>query len=143
MVDCIFCKIVQGAIPATKLFEDPHTIAILDINPITLGHSLYISKEHYDTLLDVPADLLAGIMKNLPRVVSALLKATGCEGFNIIQNNQRCAGQLVAHLHFHIIPRRPGDPIHFNWQAQPYQKEESQKLAQVIMETLKHRAYSI
>jgi len=134
--DCIFCKIVEGAIPSTKLFEDDSCIAILDINPITFGHSLYIAKEHYATLLDVPEGKLGGIIKNLPKVVSALLKATGCEGFNIIQNNTRCAGQLVPHLHFHLVPRRPGDPIRFNWQIQPYNKDESQKLAEDIKKQL-------
>ncbi|MBI5778994.1 MAG: HIT family protein [Planctomycetes bacterium] len=134
--DCIFCKIVDGKIPSTKLFEDDSAIAILDINPITFGHSLYIAKEHYATLLDVPEGKLPGIIKNLQKVVSALLKATGCEGFNIIQNNQRCAGQLVPHLHFHLIPRRPNDPIHFNWQIGTYQNEESQKLAEEIRKQL-------
>lgn len=136
MSDCIFCKIVEGAIPSTKLFEDDLAIAILDINPITFGHSLYIAKEHYPTLLNVPEGELGDIIKNLQKVVSALLKATGCEGFNIIQNNTRCAGQLVPHLHFHLIPRRSGDPIRFNWQIQPYQKEESQKLAEDIKKQL-------
>ena len=136
MSDCIFCKIVEGTIPSTKLFEDDSAIAILDINPITLGHSLYIAKEHYATLLDVPEGKLGGIVKNLQKVISALLKATGCEGFNIIQNNQRCAGQLVPHLHFHLVPRRPNDPIRFNWQIQPYQKEPSLKLAEDIKKTL-------
>ena len=135
-MDCIFCKIVEGAIPATKLFEDDLAIAILDINPITLGHSLYIAKEHYSTLLDVPEGELGAIIKNLQKVVSALLKATGCQGFNIIQNNTRCAGQLVPHMHFHLVPRKPNDPIRFNWQIQPYQKEQSQKLAEAIMASL-------
>lgn len=136
MSDCIFCKIVEGKIPSTKLFEDDSAIAILDINPITIGHSLYISKGHYATLLDVPEGKLAGITRNLQKVVSALLKATGCEGFNIIQNNTRCAGQLVPHLHFHLIPRKPGDSIHFNWQIGTYQKEESRKLAEDIKKQL-------
>ncbi|HLD35869.1 MAG TPA: HIT family protein [Planctomycetota bacterium] len=134
--DCIFCKIVEGAIPSTKLFEDDSAIAILDINPITFGHSLYISKGHYATLLDVPEGKLGGIVKNLQKVVSALLKATGCEGFNIIQNNQRCAGQLVPHLHFHLVPRKPNDPIRFNWQIGTYQKDQSQKLAADIKKAL-------
>ena len=136
MPDCIFCKIVEGKIPSAKLFEDDAAIAIMDISPITFGHSLYISKRHYATLLDVPEGELGVIIKNLQKVVSALLKATECEGFNIIQNNQRCAGQLVPHLHFHLIPRRPNDPIRFNWQIQPYQKDESQKLAEEIKKTL-------
>ncbi|MFH1230304.1 MAG: HIT family protein [Planctomycetota bacterium] len=136
MTDCIFCKIVKGEIPSTKIFEDEHNIAIFDINPITKAHTLFISKEHYDTLLDVPAEKIPLLFVNLPRLVSAILKATGCEGFNIVQNNQRCAGQLIPHLHLHIVPRRPGDQIHFNWYTQPYQKDEMTKFAQIINQEL-------
>jgi histidine triad (HIT) family protein len=132
MSDCIFCKIIEGQIPSAKLFEDDSAIAILDINPIAFGHLLYISKGHYATLLDVPEGEFGVILKNMQRVIAALLKATGCEGFNIMQNNNRCAGQLVPHLHFHIIPRRPGDAIRFNWQIGTFQKEESRKLAEDI-----------
>ena len=67
MPDCIFCKIVEGKIPSAKLFEDDAAIAIMDINPITFGHSLYISKRHYATLLDVPEGELGVIIKNLQK----------------------------------------------------------------------------
>lgn len=115
-----------------KLFADDAAIAILDVNPIVFGHSLYISKVHYPTLSDVPDGQLGHIVKNLSRVASALLQAAGCEGFNIIQNNRRCAGQLVPHLHFHIIPRQSGDAVRFNWQAGVFQSEPSRQLAEDV-----------
>lgn len=136
MIDCIFCKIVEGKISSNKIFEDKHNIAIFDINPIAKAHTLFITKEHYPNLLDVPAKKIPLLFVNLPRLVSTILKATGCEGFNIVQNNQRCAGQLIPHLHLHIIPRRPGDQINFNWCPQPYQKDEMTKLAKIISKEL-------
>lgn len=139
MTDCIFCKIVEGKIPSTKIFEDEYNIAIFDINPIAKAHTLFITKEHYSNLLDVPAEKIPLLFVNLPRLVSAILKASGFEGFNILQNNQRCAGQLIPHLHLHIIPRRPGDQIHFNWYPQPYQKDEMAKLAKIISQKLNRK----
>ena len=136
MVDCIFCKIIEGKIPSTKIFEDDHSIAIFDINPIAKGHTLFISKKHYSDLLEVPPEKLASILTNLPRVVAAILKATGAEGFNIIQNNKRCAGQLIPHLHFHIIPRKTGDKVHFNWQPLPADKDEMTALASKVKQSL-------
>lgn len=136
MKDCIFCRIIEGEIPATKIFEDQNSVAIFDINPVAKGHSLYISKKHYNDLLEVPPGKLAPILTNLPKVAAALLKATGSEGFNILQNNQRCAGQLIPHLHFHIIPRKTGDKVNFNWQPQPYNKEEMVDLAGKVKQNL-------
>jgi histidine triad (HIT) family protein len=136
MPDCIFCKIVQGLIPSTKLFEDEHSICIFDVNPIAKAHSLFITREHYPTLLDVPEDKLSYIVGNLQRVIPAILKATNSKGFNVIQNNHRCAGQVIPHLHFHIIPRREDDEVHFGWHIQPYQKEEMTKLAETIRQII-------
>ena len=136
MADCIFCKILENKIPSTKIFEDDHNIAIFDINPIARGHALFISKEHYSDLLEVPHEKLPELLINLPRVVAAILKATGCEGSNIIQNNKRCAGQLIPHLHFHIIPRKTDDKVDFNWQTQPYDEDKMKALAAKVKQSL-------
>jgi len=137
--DCIFCKIVEGKIPSTKIFEDEHNIAIFDVNPIARAHTLFITKKHYPNLLDVPAEKIPLLFVNLPRLISAILKSTNCEGFNIMQNNQRCAGQVIPHLHLHIIPRRPGDQLRFNWHPQHYQNDEMTKLAQIINQELSQK----
>ncbi|MDI6732718.1 MAG: HIT family protein [Planctomycetota bacterium] len=136
MPDCVFCKIVEGKLPSTKIFEDEHSIAMFDINPVATGHTLFITKEHYPTFLDVPSEKIGVLFINMPRVISAILQATAAEGFNVIQNNHRCAGQLISHLHFHIIPRHTADQIHFNWKTQPYQKDKTEELAKVIRQKL-------
>ncbi|MBI4711810.1 MAG: HIT family protein [Planctomycetes bacterium] len=136
MPDCIFCKIIKGEIPAAKLYEDERCIAILDINPIALGHTLFISRSHYATLADIPEKELGLLTEKLPRVCRAIVKGTGSEGFNIIENNGRCSGQIIPHLHFHIIPRRANDEVRFNWSPRVYQKDEMSRVAQAITDCL-------
>lgn len=133
---CIFCRIVRGELPSYKLYEDHDCLIILDVNPITVGHSLIITKMHYPTLLDTSPDLTAKIMQTVHKVIPTLLKATNTEGFNLFQNNGRCAGQLVPHLHFHIIPRASGDNVRFNWNPKPADKTELEKLTAQITQYL-------
>jgi len=109
--DCIFCRIVKGEIPCTKIFEDELVLAFLDINPWSQGHSLVIPKAHFSRLEDCPGSVLAAVAEKLPLLTQALVQATDAQGFNLLNNNGRAAGQLVDHVHFHIIPRNQGDDI--------------------------------
>ena len=109
--ECAFCKIVQGELPAHKVFEDPQTLAFLDLNPITPGHVLVIPKEHHEWLLDLPIQIQGPLLETVQRVARAILKATNAQGFNVGMNNGRVAGQIVFHAHFHIIPRYAGDRL--------------------------------
>ncbi|MBN1845113.1 MAG: HIT family protein [Sedimentisphaerales bacterium] len=118
--DCIFCMIVAGKLPCGTIYEDDDLLSFLDIGPISEGHALVVPKRHVETLSDCPADLmgrLAGVLGPLSR---AVVQAVGAEGCNILLNNGRCAGQLVGHLHVHIIPRHPGDGVFTEWPAQSY-----------------------
>ncbi len=107
--DCIFCKIVAGDIPAARVYEDGEVLAFLDINPLGRGHTLLIPKTHFARLEDCPADVLAAIVRRIPVLAAAILLSVGASAYNILCNNGRAAGQLVEHVHFHIIPRFPGD----------------------------------
>ena len=109
--NCIFCKIVAGKIPCTRVYEDDRVIAFLDINPIAAGHTLVVLKNHYPTLLDVPAGEGEALLNALRLVAGAVLKATKASGFNCVQNNFSCAGQMVFHSHWHIIPRFDNDGL--------------------------------
>ena len=120
MSDCIFCKIVSGEISSSKVYEDAHCVAILDIRPVTPGHALVITKKHSDSLTDMDEATSAGILPAVAKVGKAVVKAAGAEGFNVIQNNGKAAGQLVAHLHFHIIPRKENDGLKLKWNQKPY-----------------------
>ena len=109
MNDCIFCKIVAGEIPATKIRETEDTYSFLDIRPINTGHTLVIPKKHYASLLDIPEDLLAKVIVEVKRTAIAIKKVTGADGINLGQNNEAGAGQVVHHLHFHVMPRFAND----------------------------------
>ncbi len=109
--NCIFCKIVSGELGAEKVYEDDEVLAFLDIHPSSRGHTLLIPKQHYDGLLSTPPEMLQTLVAALPKVASAVVTGTGAEGFNVLQSNGPCSGQMVFHIHFHIVPRNSGDGI--------------------------------
>lgn len=134
--DCIFCRIVRGEIPAMKVLEDEVCVAFLDIGPLADGHVLLIPKAHAQTLDLLPADQAAATFRHLPALVKAVRVATGCAGVNVLQNNGKAAHQEVPHVHFHIIPRNPGDAFQFNWPAGKYPAGRAQQLVQAIQNEL-------
>jgi len=109
--NCIFCKIAAGKIPCRKLFEDEYSLAFLDIEPASKGHALIIPKSHYPTLLDIPEMELGRAIATVQKVAAAAMKALHADGFNLVQNNRKAAGQAVHHLHFHVVPRFEGDNV--------------------------------
>ena len=113
--DCIFCKILEGDIPAVKVLETPDCLAFMDIGPLAEGHVLLIPASHVETIDRMSATDAAAMLGQLPRLVRAVQAAAGCEGVNVLQNNGAVAHQEVMHVHFHIIPRNPGDAFRFNW----------------------------
>ncbi len=112
--NCVFCKIVSGQIPSTKIYEDENSLAFLDINPATNGHSLVISKKHYATLLDIPGAELEELILAVQKTGAATMKATKADGFNVLQNNGAVSGQVIHHLHFHIVPRFKNDSLNLS-----------------------------
>ena len=109
--DCIFCKISSGKIQVKKIYENASFFSIPDANPKGEGHSLVISKKHFKTFLDLPASLGQEFMDCVKNTSIKLMKEKNASGFNIINNNFVSAGQVVHHLHFHIIPRKDGDGL--------------------------------
>jgi histidine triad (HIT) family protein len=126
MDDCIFCKIISGKIPCTKIYENHKVIAFLNINPINKGHALVMPKEHYETILDTPDDTLAETMKVVKKVVKAVKEGVDADGVNVGQNNFRAAGQMISHLHFHIIPRFEKDGLE-DWPGHKYNSAAEEK----------------
>jgi len=104
----IFSKIIKGALPAYKVYEDDKTIAFLDIMPRAPGHTLVIPKQPVRNLLDVPADVLADVMRVAQMVANAGMKAFSADGITLQQFSERAGGQVVFHLHVHVIPRKEG-----------------------------------
>lgn len=105
MDECIFCKIVRKEIPAAIVYEDDLFIGFLDINPRSKGHTLIVPKEHFERYDDVPEHIQEGLGKVLHAVSKQLVEKLDATGFNILSNNGESAGQVVKHLHFHILPR--------------------------------------
>ena len=132
MEGCIFCKIINGKIPAAKVYEDSSIISFLDIMPANNGHCLVIPKEHYETLLDTPEEELANLIKATKKITKALSLSIGNGSFNIIMNNGKVAGQLVNHAHIHIIPRFKGDHLRLTWSHKKYEENEMKGMQEKI-----------
>lgn len=135
-VDCIFCKIVAGDIPAQVVLETPEALAFLDVAPLSDGHTLLVPKQHYVTLHNMPASDLKALTGQLSRLAAAVVRATGVSAYNILQNNGRPAGQVVEHVHFHIIPRTPGDDLGYRWNAKQYDEGKAEELRRRIQSSL-------
>ena len=109
MENCIFCKIIDGEIPAWKVYEDENTLAFLDINPMTMFHTLVIPKTHYTNVLDIPSETFLQVMNTAKEVVDLYRNKLGLENLQILHNAGEAGQQDVFHLHVHIVPRNPKD----------------------------------
>lgn len=134
--DCIFCKMVAGEVPVTKIYEDEVVLSFLDIGPLSDGHTLVIPKQHFERLHECPAELLGRIGSCLGKIAKAVSAAMNPDGYNVLCNNGRAAGQLVGHLHFHIIPRNAGDGVFDRWPAYKYKEGKIEAIAAEIRENL-------
>ncbi|MHA1240927.1 MAG: HIT family protein [Promethearchaeota archaeon] len=107
--DCIFCKIIVKEIPSKILYENDYTIAFLDIFPISQGHTIVIPKKHFTNLKTIPINVLCDVMETVKIVSNLIYKKLDIDGYNILQNNYKAAGQVINHFHIHIIPRSGAD----------------------------------
>ncbi len=135
---CIFCKFAKKEIETAIIFENDYVMAFPDINPagILLGHTLIVPKKHFETIEDVEEKYLQEtiiVIKNLSR---AIKKMSNADGINVLQNNGKAAGQLIPHVHFHIIPRKHGDGIFFDEKRRKMQPMEQTETAKLIKEAL-------
>ena len=116
----IFSKILAGEIPCHRVYEDAHVLAFLDIGPLSDGHLLVIPKEAKAQLHELSDESSAAIGRVLPRLARAVMAATGCTAYNVLQNNGAMAHQAVMHVHFHIIPKHAdGRGLGIGWNAAP------------------------
>ncbi|MFB3825672.1 MAG: HIT family protein [Bryobacteraceae bacterium] len=122
MLTCAFCSIAAGQTPASLVWEDEISLAFLDARPLFPGHTLLIPRVHYETLLDLPPELLAPLFGNAQRLARAVVDALGAEGSFVAVNNR--ISQSVPHLHIHVVPRRARDGLKgFFWPRQKYPDE--------------------
>ncbi len=113
MNECIFCKIVNKEIPCYKVYEDEEILAFLDIGQATIGHTLVVSKKHYDDLLTIPTELLAKIIAVAQKIAIVQMNTLpNIKGVNLLNNCKEIAGQAINHFHLHVIPRYEKDDYH-------------------------------
>ena len=135
--DCIFCKIIAGTIPAHVIHEDDAVLAFLDASPLAPGHVLIVPKGHYGLLTEMPEAVAASMMRILPELGKAAMAVAQAPGFNILLNNGSVAGQVVQHVHIHLIPRRPDDGLGYRWPAGQYAEGEAERIQSIYRRALK------
>jgi histidine triad (HIT) family protein len=137
MADTIFGKIIRGEIPCHRVYEDDLVLSFLDIFPLSRGHTIVIPKEPAETLDALSDESAQALGRVLPRICRAVVKATGCPSYNILQNNGAPAHQAVFHVHFHIIPKpSPEQGLGITWPAGRLEPEAGTELAKTIVSLL-------
>lgn len=132
--NCIFCKIANGEIPSTTLYEDEDFRVILDMGPATRGHALLLPKEHYANLFELDDELAAKALVTAKKVAARMKDALGADGFNLVQNNGEAAGQTVFHFHMHLIPRYENDGAGITWTPGNTTPEEMAEVKRLVDE---------
>jgi histidine triad (HIT) family protein len=134
--DCIFCKILEGGFPAYEVYEDSNVLAFLDIFPIHPGHVLVVPKKHYMDVFDTPEKDMQNLIAAAKKIAPADMKATKADGINIGMNNKPASGQVVMHVHLHVIPRYKDDGLK-TWPQRPYNNDaEKEHVAAAIKSSL-------
>ncbi len=136
MNDCLFCNIISHHIPSSGVYEDEDTYAFLDIHPINRGHTLVVPKRHSANMFEASSVDFQAVMRTVHQLAPKVMQAVGAEGVNIGINTHPAAGQIVFHLHVHIIPRFTGDG-HAHWHGNPYQDGEISTMQSIISEAFK------
>ena len=127
-MSCIFCEIIKGNIPSNKIYEDEDVYAFLDIMPISYGHTLVIPKEHYANIEDIPEEVLSKLILGVKKVGKAVKDGLGAPGYNVCENNDPVSGQIVPHIHFHVVPRKHDDGLH-SWPQGKYGDGDAEEIA--------------
>ncbi len=136
MESCLFCKIISGEIPCTKVYEDDTVLAFLDIHPVNIGHTLIVPKAHHTNLYDTEDSTLAHMATIAKKLSTTIKSALNADGINIEMNNDPVAGQIIFHTHLHIIPRFSGDGFAHWHGARGYNDNEASEVAQKIQTLL-------
>ena len=134
--DCIFCKIANGEIPSSTVYEDEDFRVILDLGPAAKGHALILPKEHFKDVCELDPSVVAKVLPLGAKIGAAMKKSLGCAGFNLVQNNGEAAGQTVFHFHVHVIPRYEGGPSMVTWTPGSEKPEVLAETAEKIKKAL-------
>ena len=130
--DCIFCKLANGIIPTNSIYEDDDFNVILDLGPATRGHALILPKEHYANLFEIPEETAGEAMILAKKLATKMTDKLGADGFNLVQNNNECAGQTIFHFHLHLIPRYENDGQNLLWDPTSPSAEELAEIKDIL-----------
>jgi len=136
MTDCIFCKIVSGEIPSSKVYEDSQILAFMDAGQVNPGHVLVAVKEYIKNIYELQSDLAAAVFQATTRIAKAAKVSMQPSGMTLLQANEKAGWQTVEHFHIHVLPRHFDDGVTFTWPAKHPIKEELDRLADRVKEKL-------
>ena len=134
--DCVFCRIAAGELHARQVLETPRCVAFLDAAPLAPGHTLVVPREHAVQLHELSDDVVAELAVSVRSLGRAIAEAVGAAGYNVLQNNGAVAGQVVQHVHFHLIPRREDDGLGYRWNPIAGEDKRDDELAGRIRRAL-------
>ena len=132
MSDCIFCRLVAGQIPSTRVYEDEHTLGFMDIGHVNPGHVLVAVKKHAANVFELEETQAEAVARTTVRLAKALKKAFEPEGLSVYQANGKAAGQTVFHYHAHLLPRHAGDGMELVWPVKNPPREKLEEYAAKI-----------
>ena len=141
-MNCVFCKIIVGKLPAEILYQDELILCFLDIAPINPGHALIVPTKHHTSITTVPHSILSRMMCMAPQIGQTIVRVVKGDGFNLHLANGQCAGQDVLHTHLHIIPRSPTDGFSWGWRVKGYASEDQKReIVQKVLDRLKPKMF--
>lgn len=133
---CLFCRIIEGELPSTKIYEDEAVVCFMDIAPWTRGHCLVVPREHAATIFELSEEALVAVAKAAKKIAPALVEGLEAQGLNLFQSNGSAAWQAVDHFHLHLLPRTPGDGLQPPRMPEPGDAEEIQTAAAAVRSAL-------
>lgn len=136
MDNCVFCRIVRGELPASVVYQDDLTIALMDIGSVNPGHMLIVAKPHVENLYGMDEDLAGAMFRTTARAARAAEKTLAPHGVSVYQANGKAAGQTVFHAHIHVVPRWENDGMALTWPVRNPPREELQKMAEQLREAI-------
>ena len=134
---CLFCRIISGDAPSHMIYEDQDVVSFLDILPANLGHALVLPRAHYESVSEVPGREMEKLARAIQKVAGAIKAAYNLEGLNLLLNEGKVAGQLIPHLHVHVIPRYANDGVATPSGAMRASDEELERARELIRSHLK------
>lgn len=131
-MECLFCKIVKNEVPSKKVYEDSNTLAFLDINPANPGHTLVMPKKHAENIFDIDDESLKNTISVVKEMAKSIKEKMNAVGINVVQNNGKQAGQIVNHVHFHVIPRFENDNVIISYKRVQMTEKEFDDVAKKL-----------